>query len=139
MCPRAAIRLAVALAMSLAAVGPTYARAPGADAGNAAEHGDRDAILRVQVMLDRAAFSVGEIDGRSGDNTVRALRAFQRAPGLAEGQHVQRGDVIGFVGTTGNAALDAPHLHFAIFKLEPAPRWWHGTALDPHPLLVPAR
>ena len=61
------------------------------------------------------------------------------APGLAEGQHVQRGDVIGFVGTTGNAALDAPHLHFAIFKLEPEPRWWHGTALNPHPLLVPAR
>src|SRR6185436_7979553 len=61
------------------------------------------------------------------------------APGLAEGQRVARGDVLGFVGTTGNAATDAPHLHFAIFKLEPEPRWWHGTALDPYPLLVPAR
>ena len=61
------------------------------------------------------------------------------APGLAEGQCVQRGDVIGYVGSTGNAAADAPHLHFAIFKLEAKPRWWHGTALDPYPLLVPAR
>jgi len=61
------------------------------------------------------------------------------AADLAEGQRVARGQVIGYVGSTGNAAPDAPHLHFAIFKLEPEPRWWHGTALDPHPLLVPSR
>ncbi|MEO6025887.1 MAG: M23 family metallopeptidase [Candidatus Binatia bacterium] len=58
---------------------------------------------------------------------------------LAEGQRVARGQVIGYVGSTGNAAPDAPHLHFAIFKLEPEARWWHGTPLDPHPLLVPSR
>lgn len=61
------------------------------------------------------------------------------AADLAEGTHVRRGQVIGYVGSTGNAAPDAPHLHFAIFKLEPEPRWWHGTPLDPYPLLVPAR
>ena len=60
-------------------------------------------------------------------------------PGLAEGQRVRRGDVLGYVGSTGNAAVDAPHLHFAIFKLEPEARWWRGTALDPHPLLAPPR
>lgn len=57
-------------------------------------------------------------------------------PGLAEGQRVRRGDVLGYVGSTGNAAEDAPHLHFAIFKLEPGARWWRGTPLDPYPVLV---
>ncbi len=60
-------------------------------------------------------------------------------PGFAEGLRVRRGEVIGYVGSTGNAAVDAPHLHFAIFKLESTPRWWVGTAIDPYPLFVPAR
>jgi murein DD-endopeptidase MepM/ murein hydrolase activator NlpD len=53
------------------------------------------------------------------------------APGLSEGDLVQRGQILGFVGTTGNAAPNAPHLHFAIFKLGPERRWWEGTPLDP--------
>ncbi|MEO6025888.1 MAG: L,D-transpeptidase [Candidatus Binatia bacterium] len=44
---------------------------------------NREAILGVQVQLDRAAFPVGEIDGRWGANTERAIRAFQRARDLA--------------------------------------------------------
>jgi murein DD-endopeptidase MepM/ murein hydrolase activator NlpD len=51
--------------------------------------------------------------------------------GLHEGQPVERGQVIGYVGTTGNAPEQTPHLHFAIFKLGPERRWWHGTAIDP--------
>jgi lipoprotein-anchoring transpeptidase ErfK/SrfK len=39
-------------------------------------------VLAVQVMLDRAGFSPGELDGRAGQNLRRALRAFQRASGL---------------------------------------------------------
>ncbi|GAB1406669.1 M23 family metallopeptidase [Thermomonas brevis] len=57
------------------------------------------------------------------------------APGIAEGQALRRGQVIGYVGSTGNASPDAPHLHFAVFQLGPEQRWWEGTAVNPYPLL----
>src|SRR5688572_16120720 len=57
------------------------------------------------------------------------------AAGLAEGQRVRRGQVIGYVGSTGNAAEDAPHLHFAIFRLGPERQWWKGEAINPYPIL----
>jgi peptidoglycan LD-endopeptidase LytH len=53
------------------------------------------------------------------------------APGLKEGSSLRKGDVVGAVGTTGNAPENTPHLHFAIAKLDPDKRWWGGTALDP--------
>jgi murein DD-endopeptidase MepM/ murein hydrolase activator NlpD len=58
--------------------------------------------------------------------------------GLREGMRVERGDVIGFVGSTGNASPRAPHLHFAIFELGPERLWWKGKAVDPYPSLVAA-
>ncbi|MEO6565554.1 MAG: M23 family metallopeptidase [Casimicrobiaceae bacterium] len=57
------------------------------------------------------------------------------APGLREGDLVQRGDVLGYVGSTGNASASAPHLHFAILQLPPGKEWWKGTAINPFPLL----
>lgn len=58
--------------------------------------------------------------------------------GLHEGMRVERGDVIGYVGSTGNADPGAPHLHFAIFDLGPEKLWWKGAAVDPYPGLVAA-
>lgn len=60
------------------------------------------------------------------------------APGLVEGQALKRGDVIGYVGSTGDASPDAPHLHFAIFLLGPEKQWWKGTPINPYPLLASA-
>jgi len=57
------------------------------------------------------------------------------AAGLAEGNNVLRGQVIGYVGTSGNAPKDTPHLHFAIFQLDEKKQWWKGTPLDPYPIL----
>jgi len=57
------------------------------------------------------------------------------ADGLKDGDRVERGQVIGYVGTSGNAPRDTPHLHFAIFQLTDAKRWWQGTAIDPYPIL----
>jgi murein DD-endopeptidase MepM/ murein hydrolase activator NlpD len=59
------------------------------------------------------------------------------ADGLQEGAQVKRGDLIGYVGTTGNADPNAPHLHFAVFELTPEKQWWKGTPVNPYPLLQP--
>ncbi|MEO8189026.1 MAG: M23 family metallopeptidase [Acidobacteriota bacterium] len=58
------------------------------------------------------------------------------APGLFVGKTLARGDRVGDVGSTGNAAADAPHLHFAIFRLGPEKHWWKGEPVNPYPLLL---
>jgi murein DD-endopeptidase MepM/ murein hydrolase activator NlpD len=58
------------------------------------------------------------------------------AEGLHEGQEVHRGDVIAYVGHTGNAPRNAPHLHFAVSLTGPQRKWSGGIALDPLPMLV---
>ncbi|MFC0155624.1 M23 family metallopeptidase [Xanthomonas dyei] len=57
------------------------------------------------------------------------------ADGLAEKQSIKRGQVIGYVGSTGNADPAAPHLHFEIHRLGPEKQWWKGEALNPYPVL----
>ena len=58
------------------------------------------------------------------------------APGLAEGQKVKRGQLLGRVGHSGNANPAGPHLHFAINRMEPGQRWWQGNPINPYPLLA---
>jgi murein DD-endopeptidase MepM/ murein hydrolase activator NlpD len=57
------------------------------------------------------------------------------APGLAEGNQVTRGQILGYVGTSGNAPPDTPHLHFAITLLPPQKNWWQGQPVNPYPIL----
>jgi murein DD-endopeptidase MepM/ murein hydrolase activator NlpD len=59
------------------------------------------------------------------------------ADGVREGQRVERGQVIGFVGTSGNAPPNTPHLHFAVFELDAERHWWKGRALDPYLIFRP--
>jgi murein DD-endopeptidase MepM/ murein hydrolase activator NlpD len=54
------------------------------------------------------------------------------AEGLRDGQAVSHGDVIGYVGTSGNAPPNTPHLHFAVFELNADKHWWQGKAIDPY-------
>ena len=57
------------------------------------------------------------------------------ADGLAEGQSLHRGEVIGYVGSSGNASPDAPHLHFEVSRLGPEKHWWQASPANPYPLL----
>lgn len=58
------------------------------------------------------------------------------ANGLREGLTIRQGQMLGTVGTTGNAPIDTPHLHFSIEKLPATKEWWRGSAVNPYPLLA---
>mgnify|MGYP000848358100 CR=1 FL=1 len=57
------------------------------------------------------------------------------AEGIVEGRPIRRGEVIGYVGSTGNADPSAPHLHFEVHVLGPEKQWWKGESINPYPLL----
>lgn len=55
--------------------------------------------------------------------------------GLQEGQRVRRGQLLGWVGTTGNSPRNAPHLHFQLLRMAPGRQWWSGEPINPIPYL----
>ncbi len=61
------------------------------------------------------------------------------AEDIREKQLVRRGDRLGYVGSTGDASAEVPHLHFAIFRLGPEKQWWVGTPINPYPFLLGTR
>jgi uncharacterized membrane protein len=61
------------------------------------------------------------------------------AAGLTDSTRLARGQVIGYVGSTGNASPTAPHLHFAVTWSADVKRWSRGKAIDPLPILVAAK
>lgn len=60
------------------------------------------------------------------------------ADGLKEGDVLKPGDLVGYVGVTGNSDPNGPHLHFAVFELTAEKQWWKGTPVNPYPLLTGA-
>jgi len=58
------------------------------------------------------------------------------APGLAEGQDLRLGQLVGRVGSTGNANPAGPHLHFGIHRMATGEPWHQGTPINPYPLLA---
>ena len=91
---------------------------------------------RIQKLFTSKAggLTIYEFDP-TGTFTYYYAHLDRYADDLHEGQTVKRGDVIGYVGSTGNAAPDAPHLHFAIFRLTPERQWWKGEPINPYPVL----
>ncbi len=85
----------------------------------------------------RGGLTIYEFD-RDGTYCYYYAHLDRYAEGLHERQAVRRGDRIGYVGTSGDAPPETPHLHFTIFRLGPDKRWWEGVAIDPYPALLAA-
>lgn len=51
------------------------------------------------------------------------------------GRAITRGDTLGFVGTTGNAPKDTPHLHFQVMRWPADGKYWNGEPIDPFEFL----
>jgi murein DD-endopeptidase MepM/ murein hydrolase activator NlpD len=60
-------------------------------------------------------------------------------PSLREGAQVAKGQVLAYVGSTGDASPEAPHLHFEITRLHPDKHWWQGDSINPYPVLREGR
>jgi len=59
------------------------------------------------------------------------------AKGMAQGRRVRRGEVIGYVGDTGNAQPGDYHLHFSIAIMDTPSRWWSGMNVNPYDVFSP--
>jgi murein DD-endopeptidase MepM/ murein hydrolase activator NlpD len=85
---------------------------------------------------ERGGTTIYQFDGR-GRYVYYYAHLEARAAGLAEGDIVRQGDIIGYVGSTGNAPV--PHLHFEIQLLGPERQWWRATSVNPYSYLVAGR
>jgi murein DD-endopeptidase MepM/ murein hydrolase activator NlpD len=94
---------------------------------------------RVVKLFDSEAGGLTIYQSDGGNRFVLLYGHLDRyEPGLREGATVRQGQVIGYVGSTGNASLDTPHLHFAVARSGDPARWWgSGTPVNPYPLLRP--
>jgi murein DD-endopeptidase MepM/ murein hydrolase activator NlpD len=93
-----------------------------------------DGTIARLFLSDAGGITVYQFD--PSNNFVYYYAHLERyAEGLTEGAAIRRGQVIGYVGTTGNAPRDTPHLHFAIFAMTDEKKWWQGTPIDPYSVL----
>ncbi|HET7728749.1 MAG TPA: M23 family metallopeptidase [Usitatibacter sp.] len=108
----------------------------------------------LDIMAPRGTPVIAADDGRVArmyHHPLGGLSVYQYDPGerfayyyahmdrfaddLREGRELRRGEVLGYVGTTGNASPTAPHLHFAVYRLGPDRKWWRGQPVNPYPYL----
>ncbi len=146
--PPVELETSARLAMPIAGVDPTKLHSN----FDLARDGRRHEALDIMAPRGTPVMAVGQgnvvklFNSKQGGLTVYQFddtRTFcyyyahldRYAPGLKEGTLLRKGDVLGYVGSTGDASPDAPHLHLAVFRLGPEKEWWKGTALDPLPLL----
>ncbi|MFL5384988.1 MAG: M23 family metallopeptidase [Longimicrobiaceae bacterium] len=95
------------------------------------------------VIVKRDSSALGGISlyerGMDGTTIYFYAHLSRYAIGVDEGDLVRQGDVIAYVGHTGNASASAPHLHFGVYTVTDPNRWWHGRDLNPYLLLTQAK
>jgi len=95
------------------------------------------------VIVKRDSSGLGGISlyerGLDGATVYFYAHLGRYAPAIKEGDLVRQGDVIAYVGHTGNASASAPHLHFGVYTVTDPNRWWHGRDLNPYLLLTKNR
>jgi murein DD-endopeptidase MepM/ murein hydrolase activator NlpD len=94
-----------------------------------------DGTIRKLFTSNAGGLTIYQFD-RAEEKVYYYAHLDRYADDVHEGDFVERGRVIGYVGTTGNAPPQSPHLHFAIQVLPPSKEWWKGTAVDPYPILT---
>src|SRR6185295_619057 len=100
-------------------------------------HAAVSGTIRKLFLSKPGGNTIYEFD-EAGDHCYYYAHLDRYAKGLREGMRVKRGDIIGYVGSTGNADPRTPHLHFAVFELGPKREWWKGTPVNPYLDLVEA-
>jgi murein DD-endopeptidase MepM/ murein hydrolase activator NlpD len=98
-------------------------------------HSVTNGAIRKLFTSRQGGLTIYEVD-RAGTYCYYYAHLDRYAAGLRDWMPISLGDVIGYVGTTGNAAPDAPQLHFAIYRLGPDKSWWKGEPINPYPILL---
>ncbi|MGZ5472853.1 MAG: M23 family metallopeptidase, partial [Thermoanaerobaculia bacterium] len=93
-----------------------------------------DGTIRKLFVSKAGGLTIYQFD-REEEHVYYYAHLDRYADGLAEGNFVPRGSVIGYVGTSGNTR-GTPHLHFSIEVLPPTKEWWKGDPVNPFPLLT---
>lgn len=94
------------------------------------------AIVRL-TSASKGGISIYEIDAE-GEYCYVYAHLDRYANHLKTGLRVKRGDIIGYVGSTGDAPASSPHLHFAILRIRPGEELLDGAPVDPYPLFAGA-
>jgi murein DD-endopeptidase MepM/ murein hydrolase activator NlpD len=94
-----------------------------------------DGLVLKLFQSDRGGVTLYELDP-SGRYVYYYAHLIHYADGITEGKQLRRGDVIAYVGDTGNAGAGNFHLHFAISKITSPRKWSGGDPINPYPFLV---
>jgi peptidoglycan LD-endopeptidase LytH len=140
------------IAMPLAGIDPAGLRSNFAErrGGGTRQHSALDLMATRRTPVQSAAkgrvlklftSAAGGLMVYAADSSERFVLMYAHldgyAPGLRDGAPLERGQVIGYVGSTGNASPSAPHLHFAVARSADVRRWSRGKPIDPVTVLRP--